>query len=1351
MKNKKTIKYKASSPMNYQFGGIPLFDQFNNLNKQWGNFWKAGNYFKEPEIPITGVYADPSAVLYNTVNTNNKVASDYTNNQNTIKNTYNGEWGDDAHNYYYNKTLNGAYTPDQLAAFSEYEKKSNWNDFWTKDPEKYDAWYQGRENYAKTAGNLYDAEQAKRKVALSQQPEINKQMGAAFTNTASGIFSGLNYQNAYKEPEPINLQQGFQGVQYAQYGNKVGQPISNYSVTSENPNKTINAFDGPLGNNINFEGRGAPLDSEYNLIMTNNDILESVIGIQGLSKNTLKKLSKNKLIDLLKVNAKPIINSTAQQGLQEGVSSWEHGGNINLTGYTPGSSTELNKSNTIPGGDISMKDVKQDLIGIVKGGGKHGLITKLEKGKEYSFGSDSVTELPINPIKQEEMLHAQFGVNIANPEQLTQYPRDQYLQQIAGSAQYGPLQSSAAFNNNMLTGYQNSPQVVGKPIDPYNPSVTNGIYPQQAAYTQPLPGDTSSSKKPSKSEVYSIKGDRTYEYSKDSNGEWLTRKKGSTGAWIYIGDNQDAVSTLDSQAQLGTINPVKTASGNVKTTSTNKIVKAGNQNIMDVIKAGETWKLRNSGIQNEMNGALTSNYSDNLSSAPQPTIQPQISNSPVNNPYGFTPAPGYVPLSTNSYRTSPQDEQVMRDGLYGLAGFAGGNLAGSLAIKGITSLPKVGKVVQYGSKYIDKAGNYVSKAGDKLGKVPKKIMDVVNKDLYKNFKATPDTWDDLITKGVGTPKFANPANYTPGVRNAWAPVPKQYGGLVYPVPLYQFGGPINNDYTYPIHPITEEFTEIQTEKGEVVSLPDFTIVNVKADKLHKHVDKNDVTDILPAEAYVFSDDDKMKLHLNDKIGGVAIKDMKLGKSVFEYKENEITTGPKDIYFSKLWGKSNELTPAELVNNVKKKFEVRDQKDDFFVERANVENKEQRSEYLDIIKALSEYKKPKSKRIPKAQYGLNVGLPKMYNQPTNNALDGIMGYSNKVMDPYYGMDNNVKSMYNISSSMDSKLFENGGEVPHAQFGFIGAGVDALFGFSKRKKEEQERLNQIDKLRYEAAVNGYVDNVQRTGNIETTGALAGYAASLNVPNLKYNDNSSALATMSDSFNRRNAMLNAQKYSALNSNGAGSSMARYTTSNNDLGAYLAAIQGNTNQLVAGVNDRQVALEGERAGTIADLTSRGLDNYNSVFNNKATQLYNANVAGMGNISGAAATANANSGQAKYQAELDKLSYQQYQRDLANQVFDKNRNKIEGYANDVGNLGMFALTGGFSNIGGGGNNNQKSQQPQYSDENPYGFNGTRGYDMSNYTSNPYGYQQMNQPSSTYPGFSINRRPQWNMLTGRWE
>ena len=1233
MKNKKTIKYKASSPMNYQFGGIPLFDQFNNLNKQWGNFWKAGNYFKEPEIPITGVYADPSAVLYNTVNTNNKVASDYTNNQNTIKNTYNGEWGDDAHNYYYNKTLNGAYTPDQLAAFSEYEKKSNWNDFWTKDPEKYDAWYQGRENYAKTAGNLYDAEQAKRKVALSQQPEINKQMGAAFTNTASGIFSGLNYQNAYKEPEPITLQQGFQGVQYAQYGDQV-QP--------------------------------------------------------------------------------------------------------NLTGYTPGSQTELNKSNTIPGGDISMKDVKQDLIGIVKGGGKHGLITKLEKGKEYSFGSDSVTELPINPIKQEEMLHAQFGVNIANPEQLTQYPRDQYLQQIAGSAQYGPLQSSAAFNNNMLTGYQNSPQVVGKPIDPYNPSVTNGIYPQQAAYTQPLPGDNTSWNNSTTTKLKKGGTKKVAEY------QQMLKNAGYNisvdGAWGP--KTQEAY-----ESYTGKKAPSKNSVVTGKAKVASNIAKT---NIDTTV--GES--LLNYQVTDNTNRSnFQYPFVGNLNSAEQITTP----STPTSNPYGFTPAPGYVPLSTNSYRTSPQDEQVMRDGLYTLAGFAGGNIVGGLAIKGITNLPKVGKVIQYGSKYIDKAGNYVSKAGTKLGKAPKNVVDKMNKffenDWIEQSKNNINYFNPQQPAKaiIGTPKFANAANYTPGVRTSFTPVPKQYGGLVSPVPLYQFGGQINNDYTYPIHPITEEFTEIQTEKGEVVSLPDFTIVNVKADKLHKHVDKNDVTDILPAEAYVFSDDDKMKLHLDDKIGGVAIKDMKLGKSVFEYKENEITTGPKDIYFSKLWGKSNELTPAELVNNVKKKFEVRDQKDDFFVERANVENKEQRSEYLDIIKALSEYKKPKSKRIPKAQYGLNVGLPKMYNQPTNNALDGIMGYTNKVMDPYYGMDNNVKSMYNISSSMDSKLFENGGEVPHAQFGFIGAGVDALFGFSKRKKEEQERLNQIDKLRYEAAVNGYVDNVQRTGNIETTGALAGYAASLNVPNLKYNDNSSALATMSDSFNRRNAMLNAQKYSALNSNGAGSSMARYTTSNNDLGAYLAAIQGNTNQLVSGVNDRQVALEGERAGTIADLTSRGLDNYNSVFNNKATQLYNANVAGMDNLRSATATANANSGQAKYQAELDKLSYQQYQRDLANQVFDKNRNKIEGYANDIGNFGMFALN---SRSKGGDNNQQPNnpgQQPRYSDENPYGFNGTRGYDMSNYTSNPYGYQQMNQPSSTYPGFSINRRPQWNMLTGRWE
>ena len=107
MKNKKTtIKYKPNSPLNYQFGGgLSFLDPYLNIGKNWDNFWKAGNYFSAGDVPPTGVYADPKAMLYNTVGNNNAAINAYNTNKQTLKdNSYTGEWGDDAHNYYYNKT-----------------------------------------------------------------------------------------------------------------------------------------------------------------------------------------------------------------------------------------------------------------------------------------------------------------------------------------------------------------------------------------------------------------------------------------------------------------------------------------------------------------------------------------------------------------------------------------------------------------------------------------------------------------------------------------------------------------------------------------------------------------------------------------------------------------------------------------------------------------------------------------------------------------------------------------------------------------------------------------------------------------------------------------------------------------------------------------------------------------------------------------------------------------------------------------------------------------------------------------------------------------------------------------------
>lgn len=1365
MKNKKTtIKYKPNSPLNYQFGGgLSFLDPYLSLGKQWGNFWKGSNYFSAGNVPPTGVYSDPNAMLYNTVGNNNAAINAYNTNKDGLKNTYDGEWGDDAHNYFYNKTLGSAYTPEQLHTFGEREKGGWFGDLTTQDPAGYDAWKEGRKNYATTAGGLYNQDQFKRKTLLAEQPGVNKQMGEAFKNTTAGIFSGLNYQNAYKEPEPITLQQGFQGVQYAQYGDQV-QP--------------------------------------------------------------------------------------------------------NLTGYTPGSPTQFNRSNTIPGGDISMKDMDRDLIGIVKGGGKHGLITKLEKGKEYSFGSKSVTELPIEPTKEQPMEYAQFGANIVGLDQLAQQAKDKYLSEIAGDAQYGPERSSIEFNNRMQRANDNAAAhssgayyqqgvPIGTPAEEYNPYgfvdgatapqvgqnpmqtagmkalinsgfvpgtlpgmgykkfnspiANNGLFPQQAAYTQPLPGDTTGYN-PGNFKIKKGGTQKVAEY------QQMLREKGYNievdGAWgpktkaayeDFIGKKAPSKTSVIS-------GKAKVASNMTKAAGTNPAYTGGNsmQLISDPITGeftlglpGETAATAGATPQGNSPFSFSgaAGFGSPTGSLANNTMQPSNLTGSYNNPgatsYLDNRAMGVYAPASNNVKGTPIDYPSISEqrGETESRAFGLLKMTPEEAASYDSSFNKLAPTVKNSPSYLKVLDKERQQLGSKINKLNSEInsmepgvsttdwqrknREIKQKELQKlqqelvKIETTYNRKEKQLTSSTDTrygknrtkrneinPKlFGKPVD--PRLNKFLNNIGLyQYGGLVSPVPLYQFGGSVNNDYTYPVHPITEEFTEIQTEKGEVVSLPDYTIVNVKADKSHKEQDKDDVTDILPAEAYVFSDDDKMKLSLDDKIGGVAIRDMRLGKSVFEYKENEITAGPTDIYFSKLWGNEKELTPAQLVNKVKKKLEVRDQKNDFFVERANMENKEQRKEYLDIIKALSEYKKPRSKRVPKAQYGMNVsnmniGLPKMYNQPTNNAIDGILGYSNKAMDPYYGMDNNVKSMYNISSSMDPKLFEDGGSVPEAQFGWLGAGVDAIGGWSARAKRRQEQENQRNLGRYNELTGEYIDSVERTGAIDTGGALASYMAALNVPDLAYNDNSAALATMSDSYNRQNAMLNAQKYSAVNGAGSAASLARYTNPNT-MGAYLAAMQGNTDQQVAAITDRQAQLEANRAGTIADLQGRGIDNYNTKINTERTQEYNANVSGVGGVGRAASTANANLGNARYQTGIDTLSYEAYLDDKAQAAFDKSRSKIEGYAQEIG--GGVAMALGVPGFGGnkkdktGSNNSNNNSQGFYSNFNP---NQTSSIN-DRYNENYNGFSAPPLPGYSYSADMVNRDNVWdtsswgfNPLTGQ--
>lgn len=532
----------------------------------------------------------------------------------------------------------------------------------------------------------------------------------------------------------------------------------------------------------------------------------------------------------------------------------------------------------------------------------------------------------------------------------------------------------------------------------------------------------------------------------------------------------------------------------------------------------------------------------------------------------------------------------------------------------------------------------------------------------------------------------------------------RYGGSV---SKFQFGGSINDEHSIPIFSSNlEDFglTELQTEKDEVAFMPDGSIVDVKAKELHKKQDKHNVSDIMQSGTYVFSNDPKMKFSIKSKIGGVELGDMKLGKSVFKYKENEITPGPEDIMLKTMFFNNNkkELTTADIAKNVKKNLPIIDLKNDYFADRAIAENKDQRLEYLSILKAFNEFKKPKSRSIPKAQYGMPI-------QPTQNGLDGVMGYGDKQMDPFKRMDNNIVSMWNMPQPKlptIPRMYENGGTIPQAQFGWLADGIDAIGGWSRRAKRDQERKNAI--LAREAQ--GYRDELQRgvntAGGIGVGTNLATYAAALNVPLQKYDDQSEQMSLYNAAANRAAQRLEASKYTASQGIGGASSLARYSNPTN-YGDYLSKVQSQSDGNISKLNQAIANLDMQRANANVGFISNRNAGRNQSLNARDTQLYNANIQGIGNVGRSAQEATFNTADTKYRLGNEKMAYDAYLTDKAEAAKQAKQQQIRGYTNEIGQLGLTYATGGFggSKLFDKGNSSQAGQ-PSFTGFNPASFSG---------------------------------------------
>ena len=1254
----------------YQIGGnifgiLPGLNQYKGLTNSWNNYWNNGNYFGAGNVPPIGTYADPNAMLYNTFNTNNHAYKAYSDNQNVLNNTYSGSWGDDAHNYYFNKTVNGKYTPEQLELYSSWEKEGSSGDIFNIRPEAYDNWKKDRNAYANEAGKLYDIDKAKRNVALENQASVTNQMGDSITNTAAGIFTGLNYLNSYN-PEP---------------------------------------------------------------------------------KDYMSKGSKGYM--------------------------YQKGGNVNYTGYTPGTQTYNNDYNVIPSNNITMKNTPFPVLGI----GNNGYIKTMQPGFDYKFGGASyVTELPMRQFGGVATMVGNVRADYMEQEN-NRKEYNRRMDELGANQEFGPMVSTPEFNNKMYESTYNR----------INNNVTNPLPDFAPSLNFDNAKEISKMKSTSEKVIYNLEGDKTWEYAKEGN-VWLARKKGSK-KWIDLSTAKNVnynkvINTLENNNNFSEVNNATRNNISTKNQNTNSNSYSQN-NVVDPYNLnsvfGNQYTEPNNYISNRdyniNKGSISpafintnnlpnqENFSEFVPNAnafiPTRIMTPSIENQErgtinmiqgavmgqlaFGNPYA---------AAATGLLSGIEGATIGTDYVNGAVGFLGAKEIGASAYKKSKPFLKRGKSVVEQQREKVASGDWVSNNlkyfrnekgqlqsfKDTRGTLQRVLQDnTISSSIKKTFsdylktgkKLTKDAYSKLSKKDKSDyDQFFKEENLMQQTINERAK-----RGVATSFNNFQFGGEVTNNTI--IEPRFEEEQEIQTEIGEMIVLPKYDIVKVKADKLHKHMKDDDVTDILPEGSYILSNDPRMKLGLKTKIGGVAIEDIKLGKSVFEYKENEITAGPKDIYFKTIFKNKKELTPAQLATNIKNIYKTTDLKNDYFATRANNENKNQRAEYLDVLKAISEYKKPKSKEVQKAQYGLQV---KEYNM-----IDPASIYMSH---PFGKVDNNINNIVGYGTP----------KPPKAQLGkllkYTMPGALPLEMYFKNKAgKKADKLSAEENKRFEEAFNKYQQGLNTQTGISNLGALAGFAAGQNVPREAYDDRVEQIGLLNEMDKRNRLSIAAQMY--------GYNPAQSNSFNrNALSVFGTNAMGYAQNMRARdmeqTNNMRGALNSELRNNNSNyfnslsglVSARNADKIRTDYAYD-TNKYNATVSGINDMTGTFS----NSIGLKNNFNLYRYNNEEALRRQQNlrkeQMQNKVTSEVEGVAGALGDVGLMIATGGMSGFGATKSQNPNSSNPitYPSDYNPYGYDPLLGRGMNLGTpKSPYTIDNFYNTNTVIPGFSLNRETRFNIF-----
>lgn len=676
------------------------------------------------------------------------------------------------------------------------------------------------------------------------------------------------------------------------------------------------------------------------------------------------------------------------------------GGNVNTTGYTPGTQTENNPYNIIPGGNITMQGVNQNINAIpMNNGTPIGKPVRMKPGLNYYFpNADSVLEIP----------EKQWG---------------------------GPAA--------ML----NSPPVVDRLNDPLGLQrqqqlASVGIDPRQEA---PLAQNVYDGPAPMNMRGF-VKG--------SGRDKWLYRDNGDGSFTVVDSTRPSMTFTIDPTSKnKEAYNAVASMFGKVASSGVNPNA---------VPAHGINSAVNDNPIPNQQPYSAPfsrSGYYSNPSMVmPQSQGQPQILQASV-NANSYTPTPKH-----NINSASPaQLDQYNANMIKGYSSMYGPTVDDATSIEAQKLL--LGQALGLG---IGGLGSLVSSGVSRMSPL-----------LGKAF----NEYDAILNPTVGNKlksmfsKILSPKAKATTVKKTAQKIRTQLESLKKPVHMprgtqgtfsFQYGGEVQPN-----------FSPIQTEKGERLYHLDRSISAVGAKKLHKNMKDNEITDIVQDGTFVLSRDPAMRISKKEA------NEIILGNEAIKYEQGKPTKPPKDIRFGDILTKRYH-TPSDIGRIVDKKFPISTKENNIFTKTANEENLSSREMYMNVLKYLTEIKKPAD--LGTYKYG---GKVKKYQA---GAIIGALG----------SLIPQIATMFTQSANKNATLGEidkyqtqNQGYLQNQANVGLGSSLGGYMSqdFTPEMYNVQEPLNEIT-APYQRAMSSVPQRQQQNINLGRASANDAYSRLVNV---------------------------------------------------------------------------------------------------------------------------------------------------------------------------------------------------------------------------------------------------------------